>query len=78
MSRLDPKVQAANKKWFARVDARQNELRAMADREIMQWLRENPIIGELQTEKGKSYYYWNYVSDSKVEVLPFTTLSETH
>jgi hypothetical protein len=73
MSRLDPKVSEENRlAWITAKHLKVlDALRYAADLEVSRWLKENPIIGELQTEKGKSYYYWNYVSDSKVEVKPF-------
>ena len=74
MSRLDTKVQEENRKDFRRSKGqrRADELRAMADKEIMGWLRENPEVGELQTARGLKYYYWDTVLDRAVDVKPFT------
>ena len=73
MSRLDQKVAEVNRLAFiAEKNAKPlNALRAAADLEIRSWLRANPMVGELQTEKGKTYYFWDTVSDCKVEVFPF-------
>jgi hypothetical protein len=73
MSRLDQKVEEENRLAFI-TDKRVkylDELRDSADLEIRDWLRANPMVGELQTEKGKTYYFWDTVSDCKVEVFPF-------
>ena len=73
MSRLDQKVEEENRLAFiADKKAKSlDELRATADRDIRDWLRENPEIGELVTPKGMKYYFTDWVLDRTVYLNPF-------